>query len=111
MSTLWIFIFFQSDIYVKNNQYAYYYYNSYNTTDYGVKNKYPVDNVMPTIRFSNSTRKKQHGYLNIFLDNIIDVRYSDDIIILYIISFFIIFFFIIRRKKKNENNIIHKCKR
>ena len=36
--------------------------------------------------------KRQQGYLNYFLDNIIDKRYDNDIILLYLIAFYILFY-------------------
>ena len=47
--------------------------------------------------------KKEQGYLNRFMDKIIDIRYSNISIILYIYSFLIIYYYFI--EKRNSINL------
>ena len=46
--------------------------------------------------------KKEEGYLNNFLDNIVDIRYSKNIYIILIICFFIIIYELIYKGKYKE---------
>ena len=44
--------------------------------------------------------KKDKGYLNTFLDTIIDIRYTNDIILLYLVSFYILLYQLTNKFKK-----------
>jgi hypothetical protein len=44
--------------------------------------------------------KKDKGYLNTFLDTIIDMRFTNDIILLYFVSFYILFYHYVIKNNK-----------